>query len=61
MCGFAIVIGTCILRDKNITSIKNSTFCLSANAAGNLTRLINMTLTSNENKTYVSPSEEYFK
>lgn len=55
------VIGTdsCILRDRNITSIKNSTFCLSANAVGNLTKLINMT--ADANKTYVSPSEEYFK
>ncbi|TKS69499.1 Sodium- and chloride-dependent glycine transporter 2 [Collichthys lucidus] len=50
---------TCILRDRNITSIKNSTFCLSANAVGNLTKLINMTVDGN--KTYVSPSEEYFK
>ncbi|KAI3377356.1 hypothetical protein L3Q82_008560, partial [Scortum barcoo] len=49
----------CILRDRNITSIKNSTFCLSANAVGNLTKLINMTVDAN--KTYVSPSEEYFK
>ncbi|XP_048119444.1 sodium- and chloride-dependent glycine transporter 2 [Alosa alosa] len=56
-----LLLDTCILRDRNITSIKNSTFCLSANAAGNLTRLLNMTLTSNETKTYVSPSEEYFK
>ncbi|MGH0137000.1 UNVERIFIED_CONTAM: hypothetical protein FKN15_043141 [Acipenser sinensis] len=49
---------SCILRDKNITSIKNTTFCMSASVASNLTRLTNVTL---ENKTFVSPSEEYFK
>lgn len=49
---------TCILRDRNITSIKNTTFCLSANAVGNLSKLLNVTM---DNKTYVSPSEEYFK
>ncbi|KAM9366310.1 sodium- and chloride-dependent glycine transporter 2 isoform 2-T2 [Symphorus nematophorus] len=54
-----LLLDACILRDRNITSIKNSTFCLSANAVGNLTKLINMTV--DENKTYVSPSEEYFK
>nr|XP_006642702.2 PREDICTED: sodium- and chloride-dependent glycine transporter 2 isoform X1 [Lepisosteus oculatus] len=48
----------CVLRDKNITSIKNTTFCMSANAIGNLTKLTNLT---SENKTFVSPSEEYFK
>ncbi|XP_067301321.1 sodium- and chloride-dependent glycine transporter 2 isoform X1 [Pseudorasbora parva] len=53
-----LLLDTCILRDRNITSIKNSTFCLSANAVGNLSRLLNVTM---ENKTYVSPSEEYFK
>uniref|UniRef100_A0A8K9XGI9 Transporter n=1 Tax=Oncorhynchus mykiss TaxID=8022 RepID=A0A8K9XGI9_ONCMY len=50
---------TCILHDKNITSVKNSSFCLSAQAIGNLTKLVNMTYP--DNKTYVSPSEEYFK
>ncbi|KAL2089069.1 hypothetical protein ACEWY4_015968 [Coilia grayii] len=54
-----LLLDTCILRDRNIPSVKNTTFCLSANAAGNLSRLLNMTV--NENKTYVSPSEEYFK
>ncbi|XP_039651994.1 sodium- and chloride-dependent glycine transporter 2 isoform X1 [Perca fluviatilis] len=54
-----LLLDTCILRDRNITSIKNSTFCLSANTVGNLTKLLNMTVDSN--KTYVSPSEEYFK
>uniref|UniRef100_A0A674MZA8 Solute carrier family 6 member 5 n=1 Tax=Takifugu rubripes TaxID=31033 RepID=A0A674MZA8_TAKRU len=38
---------------------KDMLFCLSANAVGNLTKLINMTVEGN--KTYVSPSEEYFK
>lgn len=56
---FLIGTDTCILRDRNITSIKNSTFCLSANTVGNLTKLLNMTVDAN--KTYVSPSEEYFK
>ncbi|KAF3686739.1 Sodium- and chloride-dependent glycine transporter 2 [Channa argus] len=50
---------SCILQDRNITSIKNSSFCLSPNTVGNLTKLLNMTV--NSNKTYVSPSEEYFK
>ncbi|GAA6218978.1 sodium- and chloride-dependent glycine transporter 2 isoform X1 [Lates japonicus] len=54
-----LLLDSCILRDRNITSIKNSTFCLSANAVGNLTKLLNMTVDGN--KTYVSPSEEYFK
>lgn len=59
MCWFLIGTDSCILRDKNPVSIKNSTFCLSANAVGNLTKLLNMT--ADGNKTYVSPSEEYFK
>lgn len=59
LCWFLIETDSCILRDRNITSIKNSSFCLSANAVGNLTKLINMTV--DNNKTYVSPSEEYFK
>ena len=54
-----VVTDTCILHDKNITSVKNSSFCLSAQAIGNLTKLVNMTYP--DNKTYVSPSEEYFK
>ncbi|KAG7482633.1 sodium-and chloride-dependent glycine transporter 2 [Solea senegalensis] len=54
-----LLLDSCILRDRNITSIKNSSFCLSANTVGNLTKLLNMTMDSN--KTYVSPSEEYFK
>ncbi|TNN49144.1 Sodium- and chloride-dependent glycine transporter 2 [Liparis tanakae] len=54
-----LLLDTCILRDRNISSIKNSTFCLSANTMGNLTKLVNMTV--DRNKTYVSPSEEYFK
>uniref|UniRef100_A0A8B9H8F8 Transporter n=1 Tax=Astyanax mexicanus TaxID=7994 RepID=A0A8B9H8F8_ASTMX len=49
---------SCIIRDRNVSSVKNTTFCLSANAAGNLSRLLNITT---ENRTYVSPSEEYFK
>ncbi|MBN3289676.1 SC6A5 protein, partial [Polypterus senegalus] len=49
---------SCLLRDKNITSVRNTTFCMSANAAGNLTKLASVT---SGNKTYVSPSEEYFK
>ncbi|KAK6472992.1 sodium- and chloride-dependent glycine transporter 2-like [Huso huso] len=53
-----LLLDSCILRDKNITSIKNTTFCMSASVASNLTRLTNVTL---ENKTFVSPSEEYFK
>lgn len=59
VCWFLIGTDTCILRDRNITSIKNSSFCLSANTVGNLTKLLNMTVEGN--KTYVSPSEEYFK
>uniref|UniRef100_A0A671LTJ4 Transporter n=1 Tax=Sinocyclocheilus anshuiensis TaxID=1608454 RepID=A0A671LTJ4_9TELE len=47
-----------IIMDRDITSIKNTTFCLSANAVGNLSKLLNVTM---DNKTYVSPSEEYFK
>ncbi|XP_066556629.1 sodium- and chloride-dependent glycine transporter 2 [Amia ocellicauda] len=39
---------SCLFRDKNLTSIENTT-CLSAGALSNLT------------KTFVSPSEEYFK
>ncbi|XP_013981709.1 sodium- and chloride-dependent glycine transporter 2 isoform X1 [Salmo salar] len=54
-----LLLDTCILHDKNITSVKNSSFCLSAQAIGNLTKLVNMTYP--DNKTYVSPSEEYFK
>ncbi|XP_014864532.1 PREDICTED: sodium- and chloride-dependent glycine transporter 2 isoform X1 [Poecilia mexicana] len=54
-----LLLDSCILRDRNPVSIKNSTFCLSANAVGNLTKLLNMT--ADGNKTYVSPSEEYFK
>ncbi|KAI1889581.1 hypothetical protein AGOR_G00164390 [Albula goreensis] len=53
-----LLLDSCILRDRNITSVKNTTFCLAANAVGNLSRLTNIT---SENKTYVSPSEEYFK
>ncbi|RXM31740.1 Sodium- and chloride-dependent glycine transporter 2 [Acipenser ruthenus] len=53
-----LLLDSCILRDKNITSIKNTTFCMSASVASNLTRITNVTL---ENKTFVSPSEEYFK
>ncbi|XP_016370139.1 sodium- and chloride-dependent glycine transporter 2-like [Sinocyclocheilus rhinocerous] len=53
-----LLLDSCILRDRNITSIKNTTFCLSANAVGNLSKLLNITA---DNKTYVSPSEEYFK
>ncbi|KAI7814276.1 putative sodium- and chloride-dependent glycine transporter 2 [Triplophysa rosa] len=53
-----LLLDSCILRERNITSIKNTTFCLSANAVGNLSKLLNATT---ENKTYVSPSEEYFK
>ncbi|XP_058256492.1 sodium- and chloride-dependent glycine transporter 2 [Hemibagrus wyckioides] len=49
---------SCILRERNISSIKNTTFCLSANAAGSLSKLLNITT---DNRTYVSPSEEYFK
>ncbi|XP_026866955.2 sodium- and chloride-dependent glycine transporter 2 isoform X1 [Electrophorus electricus] len=49
---------SCIIRDRNLTSIKNTTFCLSANAVGNLSKLLNVTA---DNRTYVSPSEEYFK
>ncbi|CAG5849281.1 unnamed protein product [Menidia menidia] len=45
-----LLLDTCILREKNPISIKNSTFCLSANAAGNLSRLLNMTVDGN--KTY---------
>ncbi|KAJ8248935.1 hypothetical protein GJAV_G00229350 [Gymnothorax javanicus] len=47
----------CILRERNTTTIRNTTFCLSANTLGNLSKLTSFT----ENKTYVSPSEEYFK
>uniref|UniRef100_A0A3B4WH14 Solute carrier family 6 member 5 n=1 Tax=Seriola lalandi dorsalis TaxID=1841481 RepID=A0A3B4WH14_SERLL len=54
-----LLLDSCILRDRNITSIRNSSFCLSANTVGNLTKLLNMTVDGN--KTYVSPSEEYFK
>ncbi|XP_029354016.1 sodium- and chloride-dependent glycine transporter 2 isoform X2 [Echeneis naucrates] len=56
---FLIGTDSCILRDRHITSIKNSSFCLSANTLGNLSKLLNMTVDSN--KSYVSPSEEYFK
>uniref|UniRef100_A0A672FDF9 Solute carrier family 6 member 5 n=1 Tax=Salarias fasciatus TaxID=181472 RepID=A0A672FDF9_SALFA len=56
-----LLLDSCIVRDANFTfmSVQNSSFCLSANAVGNLTKLINMTVGGN--KTYVSPSEEYFK
>uniref|UniRef100_A0A6Q2XKS9 Transporter n=1 Tax=Esox lucius TaxID=8010 RepID=A0A6Q2XKS9_ESOLU len=40
-------------KDKDIS------FCLSAQALGNLSKLVNMSYP--DNKTYVSPSEEYFK
>ncbi|XP_039605172.1 sodium- and chloride-dependent glycine transporter 2 isoform X2 [Polypterus senegalus] len=53
-----LLLDSCLLRDKNITSVRNTTFCMSANAAGNLTKLASVT---SGNKTYVSPSEEYFK
>lgn len=49
---------SCVVREGNF-SIRNSSFCLSASAAGNLSKLLNMTVDGN--KTYVSPSEEYFK
>ncbi|GAA6077462.1 sodium- and chloride-dependent glycine transporter 2, partial [Tachysurus ichikawai] len=49
---------SCILRERNITSVKNTTFCLSANVTGSLSKLLNLTT---DNRTYVSPSEEYFK
>lgn len=55
---FSCVTDSCIYRDRNITSIRNTTFCLSANAAGSLSKLLNI---STENRTYASPSEEYFK
>ncbi|KAG7473682.1 hypothetical protein MATL_G00098440 [Megalops atlanticus] len=48
-------IDNCILRVGNITSIKNTTDCLANAIGGKLTNL------TSENKTYVSPSEEYFK
>ncbi|KAJ3592785.1 hypothetical protein NHX12_005124, partial [Muraenolepis orangiensis] len=54
-----LLLDTCILRDRNMSSVKNTSFCLSANAVGNLTHLINATV--DPNKTFVSPSEEYFK
>ncbi|KAM6980917.1 sodium- and chloride-dependent glycine transporter 2 [Aplochiton taeniatus] len=54
-----LLLDTCLLRERNITAIKNTTFCLSNNAAGNLSRVLNMSM--DINKTYVSPSEEYFK
>ncbi|XP_023674928.1 sodium- and chloride-dependent glycine transporter 2 isoform X1 [Paramormyrops kingsleyae] len=53
-----LLLDSCILRERNITSIRNTTFCLSPNVIGNLSKLTNIT---SENKTYVSPSEEYFK
>uniref|UniRef100_A0A8C8DLP7 Transporter n=1 Tax=Oryzias sinensis TaxID=183150 RepID=A0A8C8DLP7_9TELE len=46
-------------NEWNTVELKNSTFCLSANAVGNLTKLLNVSIDAN--KTYVSPSEEYFK
>ncbi|XP_037401040.1 sodium- and chloride-dependent glycine transporter 2 [Pygocentrus nattereri] len=49
---------SCIIRERNMSSVKNTTFCLSANAAGNLSKLLNITA---DNRSYVSPSEEYFK
>ncbi|KAF7652525.1 hypothetical protein LDENG_00095800 [Lucifuga dentata] len=54
-----LLLDSCILRDRNVSSVRNSTFCLSANAVGNLSKLLNVSLDAN--KTYVSPSEEYFK
>ncbi|XP_053722264.1 sodium- and chloride-dependent glycine transporter 2 [Synchiropus splendidus] len=54
-----LLLDSCILRNKSTTLIKDTSFCLSANAAGNLTKLLNMT--RDGNSTYVSPSEEYFK
>ncbi|KAL1006968.1 hypothetical protein UPYG_G00079910 [Umbra pygmaea] len=54
-----LLLDRCVLHDKNITSVKNSSFCLSAQAIGNLSKLVNMSYP--DNKTYVSPSEEYFK
>lgn len=59
LCWSLIGTDSCILRDRNTISVKNSSFCLSANAVGNLTKLLNMSMDAN--KTYVSPSEEYFK
>lgn len=55
---FSCVTDSCILRERNITSVKNTTFCLSANVTGSLSKLLNLTT---DNRTYVSPSEEYFK
>ncbi|CAB1322742.1 unnamed protein product [Coregonus sp. 'balchen'] len=54
-----LLLDSCILRDGNTNSIRNTTFCLSADVIGNLSKLTN--ITSEINKTYVSPSEEYFK
>ncbi|XP_061743031.1 sodium- and chloride-dependent glycine transporter 2 isoform X1 [Nerophis ophidion] len=54
-----LLLDSCILWNRNTSSIKNSTFCLTARAAGNLSRLLNSTLEGE--KIYVSPSEEYFK
>ncbi|XP_024236021.1 sodium- and chloride-dependent glycine transporter 2-like [Oncorhynchus tshawytscha] len=54
-----LLLDSCILRDANATSIRNTTLCLSADVIGNLSKLTN--ITSEINKTYVSPSEEYFK
>ncbi|XP_038872860.1 sodium- and chloride-dependent glycine transporter 2-like [Salvelinus namaycush] len=54
-----LLLDSCILRDGNATSIRNTTLCLSADVIGNLSKLTN--ITSEINKTYVSPSEEYFK
>ncbi|XP_077568553.1 sodium- and chloride-dependent glycine transporter 2 isoform X4 [Stigmatopora nigra] len=54
-----LLLDSCILRGNNLTSIKNSSFCLSATTLGNLTKLLNTAVEGG--KTYVSPSEEYFK
>ncbi|XP_029615106.1 sodium- and chloride-dependent glycine transporter 2-like [Salmo trutta] len=54
-----LLLDSCILRDGNATSIRNTTLCLSAEVIGNLSKLTN--ITSEISKTYVSPSEEYFK
>ena len=59
MSAYFIGTDTCILRDRNFSSVKNTSFCLSANAVGNLTKLLNTTV--DPNQTFVSPSEEYFK
>ncbi|KAK0146466.1 Sodium- and chloride-dependent glycine transporter 2 [Merluccius polli] len=45
-----LLLDSCILRGRNMTSVKNTSFCLSANAVGNLTKLFNTTM--DPNKTY---------